>query len=335
MDAIVRNTNEEYHSGDGISCSGLKLIGQSPLHFWQEYINPNREEPPRKQAFVIGSALHCAVLEGEDFPHRYAIKPDVSGTTLKGKALNAYLEGPEAFLANHQPVPDGIGKTKEGKALVAEIEANGKTAMDESVFQFAVANGEPLYGKELLKQDEYDDVMAMAGSLMNHPAGTYLLSMPGGSAELSLYWTDPVSGVLCKCRPDFMIEPCDQFPNGLLLDLKTTEDASPAWFAKSAYNFGYHIQAAWYCWGFMMAFGTKAPPPFIFGAVEKSAPYASAFYSASDDQITLGSIRYRELLNAYSGCLRSGRWPGYSTEVNPLALPSFAHKELNELTGKV
>lgn len=330
---VVRNSNEEYHGGAGISASGLKMLDKSPLHFWAEYLDPYKPDEDRKAAFVIGSAVHCAVLEAHDFPHRYGIKPDVSGATLKGKALAAYLESPEAFLANHQPVPDGIGKTKEGKALVAEIEANGKAAMDESVFQFAVANGEPLYGKELLKQDEYDDVMAMAGCLLTHPAGTYLLSM-NGHAELSLYWNDPVTGVLCKCRPDYLIEPCEQFPNGLILDLKTTEDASPAGFTKSAYNFGYHIQAAWYTHGFQTCFKTKAPPTFVFGVVEKKRPYGRAFYYAGENQLLLGGVKWRELLNLYADCLKNGRWPSYPTEVTTLDLPGFALKEIEFLKGE-
>ena len=55
-------TNEEYHSHDSISKSGLDLIARSPAH----YFHAARSSPTR--AMEIGTAIHCAILE----PHRFA-----------------------------------------------------------------------------------------------------------------------------------------------------------------------------------------------------------------------------------------------------------------------
>ena len=59
-----------YHSHDSISNSGLKLIGRSPAH----YKYASRRESTRNM--VIGSALHMAVLEPEEYDYVHTCEPD-------------------------------------------------------------------------------------------------------------------------------------------------------------------------------------------------------------------------------------------------------------------
>ncbi len=67
---------ERYHSGPGVSNSGLKLIGdKTPLHFWSRYLDPKRQQQPGSQPMFIGTALHAAVLEPDVFKAQYVIAP--------------------------------------------------------------------------------------------------------------------------------------------------------------------------------------------------------------------------------------------------------------------
>lgn len=267
-------SNHEYHSGIGVSVSGLKLLARSPLHYWAAYVDPARQEKPQTTAQMIGSAVHCAALEPAEFAHRYAV------------------------------LPDGCDRrTTAGKAIFAELEASGKI---------------------LLKPDQYDQVMSTADAIRRHPAASLLLANQAGQAEGSLFWND--DGVLCKARPDWCITPCEEFPNGIILDVKTTEDAASQAFAKSAYSYGYHMQAAWYSDGFQRVFETPEPPAFLFVAVEKEHPHGCAVYAASVEQIALGRQQYRRLLALYAKCESSKNWPGYSNTITPLPLPAWAEK---------
>jgi len=60
-------TNEEYHGGPGVSKSHLDWIApeldRTPLHYWNKYINPDREPEPDTPATLFGSACHIAILE--------------------------------------------------------------------------------------------------------------------------------------------------------------------------------------------------------------------------------------------------------------------------------
>ena len=126
-----------------------------------------------------------------------------------------------------------------------------------------------------------------------------------------------------------MVPPCQQFPHGLITDGKSTDDASPAGFARTAWNMEMFFQAAFYSDGFQHHFGTKQPPVFAWLAQERDAPYATAFYAAPGDFVEYGRRRYRRLLQLFAGCLQSGQWPGYATNVQDLALPGWAAKEID------
>ena len=61
----------------------------------------------------------------------------------------------------------------------------------------------------------------------------------------------------------------------MVVDLKSTIDASARGFAKSVRTYGYAFQCAWYLEEGLQPNGEK-PTEFIFLAVEKKAPYLTA-----------------------------------------------------------
>jgi hypothetical protein len=68
-------SNHAYHSSNGISNSGLKLINErTPYHFWSQYINPDRQRQPTKPQ-MLGTALHAATLEPSVFASQYVAAP--------------------------------------------------------------------------------------------------------------------------------------------------------------------------------------------------------------------------------------------------------------------
>lgn len=78
-----RITFDEYRDLDGINWSLLKHMAQSPLRYRYE-----REHPRQDTAtFQIGRAIHCAVLEPDEFPLRYAV---YKGGRRAGKAWDEF-----------------------------------------------------------------------------------------------------------------------------------------------------------------------------------------------------------------------------------------------------
>ena len=126
-----------------------------------------------------------------------------------------------------------------------------------------------------------------------------------------------MDGIECRCRPDAVTE------RGVIVDLKTTRDASPEEFARSIAQYRYHVQAAFYSDGYRAAFG-EAPRGFVFIAVETEAPYLVAVYVASEAMTQRGRIDYQADLDTFRWCRDHNDWPGYSGHPLTIDLPKWA-----------
>jgi exodeoxyribonuclease VIII len=87
-------TIEQYHNGPGISRSGIEAFKKSPLHYWHEYLNPDKEPEDKPEiitkqnALEFGNALHSYILEPQEFDKRYMVFEKGDGRTKEGKAAN-------------------------------------------------------------------------------------------------------------------------------------------------------------------------------------------------------------------------------------------------------
>lgn len=289
-------SNEDYHSGVGVSKSGLDLVEISPLHYWHKYLREKTAEEleaqeERKKHFKIGTAIHTAILEPEAFGDRYVILPEGAPKKPTSTQLNAKKPSDDTLYA--------IGWWEDFNARLAET------------------------GAEVLSPDELEICKGVKAATHASRIGKRVFSEPG-VAEASVYWEDPETGVLCKCRPDWLLTP-DDVP--AILDVKSTKSAHPDEFARSAFNYNYHVAAAWYLDGYEIATGQR-PDSFMFLAIEKEAPFACAWYFADEGMIAAGRRQYRKALDTYAECLRTGVWPGYPDKLLGLALPAWAERQI-------
>jgi exodeoxyribonuclease VIII len=170
------------------------------------------------------------------------------------------------------------------------------------------------------------EAMALAAgqarAMRSLPEVAALLS--DGVGEASAFWIDEKTGELCKCRPDWTSPVGDGV---ILVDGKTTIDASLAGFSRAIWNFDYHLQAAWYSDGYEAATG-KHVHGFVFAAAESSWPHVAAAYMLDDQVLDRARAENRRLLDLYAECRRTNHWPGYQTGIQPITLPSWAMKEI-------
>jgi hypothetical protein len=226
------------------------------------------------------------------------VVPEPTPAMAIGSAVHTHVLELDQWDARYVSAPDGIDRrTKAGKA---EWEAFTAAAT----------------GRTVLPKADADLVMRMAHSVFSHPAAAMLLALPG-KAETTHMWTDAATGLQCKCRPDWLTD-----DGRLLVDLKTTEDASARGFAKSIAQWRYHVQASWYLDGIEQATGTR-PEQFLFLCVEKKAPYAVAVYAADAEMIAAGAQTAARDLDVLATCKAAGAWPGYSDQIEPISLPPW------------
>ena len=231
-----------------------------------------------------------------------ALDEDEKKAMVFGSAFHTMTLEPEKFDSGFAVSPEGLDRrTKAGKETFARFEM-------EAV------------GKRIIDAKTLEDVQAMAKSVYSHPLAGSLTR--GGTAEQSIFWEPAVvEGVLSKCRPDFVKQLADG--RYVVVDLKSTEDARPFAFERSAWKFRYHVQAAYYWDGCTEAF-CRAPDAFVFVAVEKKPPYAVAVYEASIDMMNAGRAEYHADLMTFRRCELSGEWPAYPVEIQKLMPPKWA-----------
>ena len=76
-------SNDDYHSGKGISKSGLDMIRRSPASYiWQKGAPVDDD---KTDALDFGTALHCYLLERGEFSNRYIFEPKINKRTNAGK----------------------------------------------------------------------------------------------------------------------------------------------------------------------------------------------------------------------------------------------------------
>ena len=226
------------------------------------------------------------------------VQPEPTAAMLLGTAVHTHILELREWDQRYIAAPDGIDRrTKVGKEAWAAFEAEAA-------------------GRTVISRDDAELVMAMGRAVHGHPAAAMLLALPG-AAETTWMWHDQPTGLQCKCRPDWLTT-----DGSLIVDLKTTEDASPAGFRKSIANWRYHVQASWYLDGIEQATGRR-PEQFIFICVEKKAPHAVAVYAADAEMIAAGAKQARLDLDTLAVCKAADAWPGYSDQIETISLPAW------------
>lgn len=221
-------------------------------------------------------------------------------------AHTLFLE-PEQFSNEFVIAPVFDRRTKAGKEEAAAWEqANeGKILVTEEQVQGA---------NRIVKNLQ---TLSMYGVMQNND----------GMAEASFFFTDPIFGLELRVRPDYHIVPCSAFPNGLILDLKTTLDARAIAFQRQCGNFAYDLSAAMYREGFQQVYGTEGKPDFIFLAAENLAPHNVKQYKASNLFLSVGEQRYYRAKELLAESLLLQEWDGYSKELEEINLPSYMLKQ--------
>jgi hypothetical protein len=167
-------------------------------------------------------------------------------------------------------------------------------------------------GRAPLSEANSDKIDAMVKRLKSLPGASKLIV---GQPELCFFWTDIETGIQCKCKIDVLS------PAGVVVDLKTCQDASPKKFSATILDRRYQVQGAWILDGIRKAVeqsGISFPIPdsFILLAQEKSEPF----------RVAQGEEMYRKDLETYAECVTKNEWPDYPDQVVDIECPIWSFK---------
>ncbi|EOM8225821.1 exodeoxyribonuclease VIII [Escherichia coli] len=219
-----------------------------------------------------------------------------------GTAFHCRVLEPEEFSNRFIVAPEFNRRTNAGKE-------------EEKAFLMECAST----GKTVITAEEGRKIELMYQSVMALPLGQWLVES-AGHAESSIYWEDPETGILCRCRPDKIIPEFHW-----IMDMKTTADIQR--FKTAYYDYRYHVQDAFYSDGYEAQFGVQ--PTFVFlvaSTTIECGRYPVEIFMMGEEAKLAGQQEYHRNLRTLSDCLNTDEWPAIKT----LSLPRWAKEYAND-----
>lgn len=168
--------------------------------------------------------------------------------------------------------------------VIEKIDKRTKAGKEEYQKQIDLAQG-----KIIIEDDIHEIIKSILGDFrQNDLAQKYCK----GEIELSHY--TQYEGIDVRVRPDVINHVSD-----FISDVKTCQDNSPQAFKRDVYNWGYHLQAAFY----MDMCGINN---FRFIACTTKYPYTVEVYTLDEKDIEFGRMAYKNAFKQWKKYLETG-----------------------------
>lgn len=227
------------------------------------------------------------------FKHKQSLKE--TSSLIIGELVHTLVLEPLFFNDRYIINPGFDRRTKDGKAGYAEFQITSE-------------------GKKIIEGNIYDEAKRIADSVNNHEFKQHM--QKDYYFEKSIYFEHKLTGLQCKVRPDAWL-------GDVVIDLKTTVDASFRSFQSSAYKYGYYLQAGMIKRA-LESLNTHIKN-FIFVAVEKEAPYAIGIYKLDDEALEYGANEFDTLMIDLQKYIERDEFPDYG--IQTLSMPAWLKTE--------
>lgn len=172
-------------------------------------------------------------------------------------------------------------------------------------------------GKEVLREVAWNSVQTAALEFIKHPLIQPVIA--SGKAEIGVLAVE--YEMQCKGRLDFLANPfsihyedCfgleihEEYPDGALVDIKTSRAVDEWGFSKAFRDFNYATKLGLYQRWLEAATGVKLPVLVL--ALKNNPPYDAGFYPIADSILEMGVRRGLKVLRDVRMCIEADYWPG-------------------------
>lgn len=232
-----------------------------------------------------------------------------------GEAAHKALLQPHLFDSIVREIPASVLNKKGGEE---SAEGNRGKKYHEWAAQW-----EP--GTVLLKEKEVAVARAMCDALLEHFGN---LLKHATHVECGIWWTDPLTGIKCKIKPDVLLLSEGLAP--IILDIKTTTDCRKSAFQKRIEQQCLWMQDRHYSAGVRQLTVSKEhptgiEPDFVFIVADETGNPPAAYRLSEQDKASASDVREQTLMQLFHS-RESGDWScNYEGQITELTLNPWTY----------
>jgi len=187
--------SQEYFDLPYFSRSAAQIVRFSGKQFEHSLKNPVQETA----AMALGTAIHSMFLEPKDFKATYVKAPSFSDSEFIGKKIIQTVEDLKPYL-------EAFGLKKSGKkeelldSVRGFLDPSDVVIWDDVKSNFEREN--LISGRKVLSNDDFKTLQEMRAALLDSQELSETIQ--NGRAEVVVIWKDKETGVMCKCRLDYV-----------------------------------------------------------------------------------------------------------------------------------
>ncbi len=250
-------------------------------------------------AMSWGSLVDCLVLTPQHFEAVYAIAPTTYETTgMMCPVCKSVTDSKKCRTCKTDRIESPVRK---------DWNLNSETCQEW-------VKAQQTAGKTITSEGRVSDAWKAIARLNEDEEIKAILDCSKRQVAVNVEWHDDSEIVVpFHCLLDLVPDPKSPFGD-TIFDLKTTDSADGAKWAKTVYNWNLAFQAALYLDAMNASAGTKYRN---FGHVisEADEPYECTHRLLSAEFLDLGRADYMAALKRYCRCLKSNIWPGFDTDI--------------------
>ncbi len=280
---------------------------------------------------TLGEGLHPDVPEAiyhRDPAPQASLSSSVARILLDRSPLHAQLAHPRLSPAwtDDDTTDRARDKGSAAHALmlgrgrrVVEIEADSyRTNAAKAAAAAARADG----NVPLLTADAADVRLLVAAGKVQLEDSELAGIFDDGDAELTAIWQD--GSTWCRSRFDHLPTIVRKGGHVIVPDYKTTAgSAHPDDFARTLFEQGYDLQAAFYERGLRKLIPAIRSVEFVFIVQEQEPPYALSIVGLDGQALELAQAKADTAIRLWRSCIETGRWPGYERRIVRAEMPAW------------
>lgn len=333
----VRDSMEKYLESDATGSGTLKQALQTPMHYYFSKGDDKAELEKLqgdKKHFNLGDFLHEAILEPTKFS-RALVEPDYSLSSNAGVNIgiqfweNTIKYGGGGVNDAGEQLPYELVFSMANDEVIAAGQERGKLPGDKVY----LATLKEYSGKYAVTAENFVKINALKKHYENYGGGVLKRLITHSKREISMYYTDPETGIKLKIRPDAL-----QFEENIGVNAIISVKSTATTDLRAFYNFcaAYHYDLSE---GMYQEVASKVTGRdfncTIMIMCQTTAPFGVAILVWNAVDIEMGKYKFRTALDIAKKADAAGIYPGFDAFAEAgnfglidMQLPQWNNREL-------